>query len=704
MKNISLFLVTLLSLALMTDSAWAASQIGLSHGTNKQRPELNFTPSASYHLQSAKNEWEPFIVLIRDDAGLTNVDVAVTAFTGPGDPITTLELYRAHYVPVPPDNISHLPPDPNMAGDWPDGLVPFVDHFVEETRSGAPFDVPAEFTQMVFVDLFVPENQAPGAYQAEVTVTANGMSPWTGTVTLEVWDFALPNGISLASNYGWSFGSVWNWHSAHSGTTDADTLNDYYMEEFARHRMSLYNWTRTSPAAVWNDSLQTFDWDWTEFDAVDGPKLDGTFYTPGYKFTGKRLPGVIGGRPGTVSAELWEQEYWGGWAEHFRDKGWDETLFYYMPDEPRPEMYPQLRDLAARLHAADPDLRPMVTEQYEEGLEGDVDIWCPDEPLFSDSFPFPPFPETYEDRRALGETTWWYNCVSAMMVLDYASHAVDANANYMRIWTWLTRRYGFTGILFWQTVYILGQSNDPWDSMYASPFFHGDGSVIFPGTVDRIGGLTDIPVASLRMKYLREAMEDYEYFHILDQAGDADWVDDVTRTVSPKTYVWEHDWSTLLGWRERVAQKILGTADDTPPAPPTDLTADGIEGGVYLEWTAPGDADLAGYDIWYALYDGDAFFGGTILDPAAEDGQIEGLTPKREYSLWIKAFDEAGNRSTASAIVTATPLDDLATDEDEASGDSNGDDEDGGDDENPNGVGVTSHGADDDSATTCGGW
>jgi len=418
------------------------------------------------------------------------------------------------------------------------------------------------------------------------------------------------------------------------------------MEEFARHRMSLYNWTRKKPVATWNDANQTFDWDWTEFDAVDGPMLDGTFYKPGYKFTGKRLPGVIGGRPASVPADLWEREYWGGWAKHFRDKGWDDALFYYLPDEPRPSMYPSLRDLAARLHAADPDLRPMTTEQYEPDLEGDIDIWCPDEPLFSDSFPFPPFPEAYEERRALGETTWWYNCVSAMMVLDYASHAVDANANYMRVWTWLTRRYGFTGILFWQTVYILGKWQDPWDSMYAAPFFHGDGSVIFPGTVNRIGGQTDIPVASLRMKYLREAME------------------------------------------------------DTPPAPPTDLSAAGIEDGVFLEWTPPDDSDLAGYDIWYSLYDGDGFFGGSVLNPGALDAEIEGLIPNRPYNLWVKAFDEAGNRSDASEVVVATPFgdDDMSDDDDDSdfSGATSL--------INPNGVGVTSHTVDDETATSCGGW
>jgi len=723
MKRLLPFLLTALAVVGLTaDVAIAEYLVGLSHGADKQRPEETFAAQNAYHLQAARNEWEPFVVLLRDDQGLTNADVAVSEFTGPGEPITLIEPYRAAYVPVPVEKISHVPPDPRNAGDWPDGLIPFVDHYVGETRAGAPFDVAPDFTQMIFVDVFIPEDQTPGLYEATVTVTADDRDPWTGTVTLEVWDFALPNGISLASNYGWSLGAVRSWHEAHGGITSRETLHYRYMEEFARHRMALYNWSLTNPDYAWNDANQTFDWDWTAFDAADGPLLDGTFYTPGYKFTSYTLPGAPGGCPGTVDPTVWEREYWAGWAQHFRDKGWDEVLFYYMPDEPRPDMYPALRDLAARLHAADPDLRPLVTEQFEEGLAGDVDIWCPDEPLFSDSMPYPPFPEVYEERRALGETTWWYNCVSAVMFLDYANHSVDAVSNYMRIWTWLTRRYHFTGILFWHTVYVIALGNDPWESMYASPFFQGDGSVIYPGTIDRIGGETDIPIASLRMKYLREAMEDYEYFHILDLRGDDGWVDDVTRTVAPKSYVWEHDWRTLLGWRERVAQKILGIADDTPPDAPTDLTAAGVALGVQLHWTLPAAEDLAGFDIWYGIYEDDAYFGGTIHDGTATGATITGLTPGREYRLWVKAFDEAGNRSASSAIVTATPLEEddadstegddddnkpddgnQETDDDDAGGDQPDDDE----QENRNGVEVApadAEEADDDNDAGCGGW
>ena len=629
--------------------------VGLTHGTDRHRPEFGFEPSDAYHGHGARNEWEPFQVLLWDDQGLTNVDVTVSEFTGPGDPITTVELYRVHYIPVPVDQISHDPPDPARAGLWPDGLVPFVDHIVGEPRDGAPFDLPATFAQAVFVDVYIPAGQAPGDYEAGVTVTANGMPDWNGTLSLTVWDFDLPNSLSIDSNYQFHRSGACNWHASHGGITDCDTLVARYLEEFARHRMAMYGWRMSLPDYSWNDGLWTFDWDWASFDADHGAYLDGTFYKAGYEFTGMRLPGAPGGRPAHVPAADWEREWWAGWADHFRNAGWLHKLWYYLPDEPTFNEYPKLVEIAARVHNADPDLRVVVTEQFEEELAGSIDTWCPDEPYFSDSIPGLAHPQDYAQRQALGEKVWWYNCVSANLGFDYANHFVDQESTYMRIWLWLTRRYGFEGILYWQTLALTRSGQDVWDSQfYPSLNVQGDGSLIYPGTIDRIGGVTDIPVASLRMKYLREAMEDYEYFHLLDQAQEKSWVDDVTRTVAPKSYQWEHDWAVLLDWRRKVGQKIVGVLDETPPDPPTDVMAQPDVESVRLFWTAPDDTDLEGFDVWYGLYDADAFFGGSV-DAQTTHATLGGLTADRDYRIWIRAFDENGNRSDPSEVVTATP-------------------------------------------------
>ena len=234
----------------------------------------------------------------------------------------------------------------------------------------------------------------------------------------------------------------------------------------------------------------------------------------------------------------------------------------------------------------------------------------------------------------------------------------------MRSWLWLTRRYGFTGILFWRIQYLWTRQ-DVWENMYAEKFYcQGDGTLYYPGTPDKIGGETDIPIPSLRIKYLREAMEDYEYFHILDEMGEEQWVDDITRTVAPKTFHWEHDWARLLDWRRKVAEKILGTLDEVAPAPPMALAAIGQVEAIELSWTAPADEDLGGYEIWYAIQSGDEYYGGSV-DGAATGAVLVGLVPNREHTIWVQAFDTNGNHSTDSATVTATPQADETVDDDD---------------------------------------
>jgi Glycoside hydrolase 123, catalytic domain/Fibronectin type III domain len=635
--------------------AAADYEVGFTHGTNKHRPEFSFDPVDTYSIAAAKNEWEPFQVLIRDDSGVTNVNLTVSEFTGPGDPITEIEPYRIHYLPVYADEISQAPPDISRAGYWPDALVPFVDHFVGEDRDGAPFDVPVDFTQGVFVDLYVPENQAPGDYTATVTVTANGRPNWTGTIALTVWDFVLPNGISISSNYSYSRESLCDYYTQHGTTTDCEVLHERFFEEYARHRMAPHRWGGQHPPYTWDAGTQTLTYDWTDWDVLHAPYMDGTFYKPGFEFTTFNLEKSYSNEPSGLTRDEWTALHWSEWADHFKQKGWIEKLWLYISDEPDPNDYSSIVNRANLLHQADPELQSFITEQYTEGLGDAIDIWCPDEPLFSDTLPFPPYPEKYEELRAEGKTTWWYNCVSATLGFDYSNHMVDQESSYMRIWLWLTRRYEFTGILFWRIQYLWSRQ-DVWEDIYADKFLcQGDGTLYYPGTPEKIGGTVDIPLPSLRIKILREAMEDYEYMHILDQTGEKEWVDDVTRTVAPKTNQWEHDWNKLLDWRRKVAEKILGTLDETPPDPPAALNATADVESVALTWTAPSDADLAGFDVWYAAYSGDEFFGGSV-DASTTSAAVNGLNPGQMYSFWVTAFDENGNRSDPSDSAEVEPL------------------------------------------------
>jgi hypothetical protein len=50
--------------------------------------------------------------------------------------------------------------------------------------------------------------------------------------------------------------------------------------------------------------------------------------------------------------------FWAGCIQHFRNKGWSDLLFDYTLDEPGDNAadYQEIRDRAALVHQADPDL------------------------------------------------------------------------------------------------------------------------------------------------------------------------------------------------------------------------------------------------------------------------------------------------------------------------------------------------------------
>ena len=97
--------------------------------------------------------------------------------------------------------------------------------------------------------------------------------------------------------------------------------------------------------------------------------------------------------------------------------------------------------------------------------------------------------------------------------------------------------------------------------------------------------------------------------------------------------------------------------DTTPPAAPTGLVATPGDGTVGLTWTANGEPDLAGYNVYRSTTSPVALTspinGGTLVaSPAFVDNSVTNGTA---YFYVVTAVDDSTNQSTASNQVTATP-------------------------------------------------
>jgi hypothetical protein len=153
---------------------------------------------------------------------------------------------------------------------------------------------------------------------------------------------------------------------------------------------------------------------------------------------------------------------------------------------------------------------------------------------------------------------------------------------FHRIWATMSYNFGFQGLEWWATTVWWDSKTrtriDPWTNPMAFPPFkqplNCDGRLFYPGTPDAIGG-PDIPISCLRMKALREGIEDYEYFYLLDKLGGMPGKFDINRlhTIIPgkekaMTHVmamgpadakwqwWEGDPDAMMKVREQVAELI----------------------------------------------------------------------------------------------------------------------------------------------------
>ena len=123
---------------------------------------------------------------------------------------------------------------------------------------------------------------------------------------------------------------------------------------------------------------------------------------------------------------------------------------------------------------------------------------------------------------------WWYQscavqgCVAGGADSNYdnwTSYRIDSPSMHQhRGQQWLAFLYGVTGEFYWDTTAELATAWSRQDGNGNAGT--GDGTLLYPGTANVVSngsdvglgtGTPDIPLASIRLKMIREGMEDYEY-------------------------------------------------------------------------------------------------------------------------------------------------------------------------------------------------
>ncbi len=124
----------------------------------------------------------------------------------------------------------------------------------------------------------------------------------------------------------------------------------------------------------------------------------------------------------------------------------------------------------------------------------------------------------------------------------WPGYVIDEPASQARAMGWLSYEYRTTGQFYYDTTVTLPTA---WTDQHFSGG-NGDGNLFYPGIPDpqsrglhgipAIGGQDDIPIDSIRLKRIRDGMEDYEYLHFLATHGKGGSALSVARNLFPTMF------------------------------------------------------------------------------------------------------------------------------------------------------------------------
>ena len=510
----------------------------------RHRP-LEPTLRQEVELWACRNEREAAqVVILPFDAALRDVAVEAADLVGPRGRIARdqIEITRVGYVQTHRTRYRQ-----DYVGWHPDPLMPL-----------APFDVPRDSLQPIWLTVSVPADAPAGRYRGEVRVAPANAPALTIPVTLHVWDFTLPRRPALrtamalfedqiSAFYGWS------------GPLPQDLRRRHY-DFFLRRRIS--------PGCMYSP--------------FPIPRLEDLDYCIERGANAITL-GYLQADPDAQFAAM--KPY----LDHLRAKGWLDLAYIYGFDEVTPPGFPAVASAFARVAKVAPGVKRAVTLGAVAdlaALAGSVDIFIPQTDRYR--------PEHFKPRRQAGAETWVY--LSMWPRHPHANAFIDYPALDRRIVFWQCWQQGISGFNYyacnlWQTnctaepdrqgdsrVHPDPRAREairagkrwpevPWNTYAGDGAIAGDGHLVYPGPNGEL-------LSSIRLECISDGIEDYDYLALLrgltdqvraqDQSGEhADAIRRAEELLAVNSALaagfdrFTPDPEVLLRERRRVAEQIL---------------------------------------------------------------------------------------------------------------------------------------------------
>jgi len=488
----------------------------------------------SVRLAAARNEIVAFQVIVEaDGAGLGKLSASLPQLRRRGgketityappatDPTLCacrpIQLFSVHYMNVTTESHADWawkpgsPAAPRDALGWkPVQLVP---ENARAGRGGFPLAVGPGLGQALWVEVYVDRDRPAGVYEGTLTVTADGEETLL-PFELRVFDFALPDENSLPAMV---------YFEPDQPVLYQGRNLDLEFHRFAhRHRIELVH-----------------AYDEAKVEAHRG-RFDGSDFTPraGYEGPGEGVGNTIvpasfyGPGPAFEQKEsAWKRsDAWMGFLARTLPKA---VTFLYLPDEPYPPQYPEVKRLAQNVRSnpgPGAKLPLFLTKRIIPEFQGLVDIW---------SIP----PQAFDiaaaaAERAQGRRVSFYNGGRP----QGPTPVIDAPAAEARAVAWAAFKHDVDLYFYWHGVHWRHnrqKQGERKQNVWANPitfdnrgqpkkpvedqgWINGDGVLLYPGQdvihPEEDRGIAG-PIGTVQLANLRRGLQDHQYLTIARKLG-----------------------------------------------------------------------------------------------------------------------------------------------------------------------------------------
>ncbi|MBM3333912.1 DUF4091 domain-containing protein [Candidatus Sumerlaeota bacterium] len=573
MMNLSLKVLCLAAVAVMVEPlpALAAAeregqpQVWVLSGLERALRHTLPGPNAKAVVRAARNEWESFQIVLRSSTPVRILDVVPGTLRGPAGaalPSDSMRLYREHQLNITRPSGANKDFEP---GWYPDALIPFRHPMTSERLKGGrfqavPFELPANETHAFWADVHIPSNAAAGRYAGEIAVQIEGSAPLTVPVEVEIWEFTLPERPAMYTEFGSPaermpryYGSLMK-KGVLDKMPDLAAIYEQCSRLTAEHRLN----SPPPPDLLAYDMREDGSFELSAQQIADLKRWADRFHLNALPVPAPRR------RFRDPDADRDRIHRWlRSWDRAFDAAGLGDLLVYtYLYDEPNSRTaYQIVRRWGRCVRESGSRVKALVVEQTKTqdeawgDLYGAVDIWVPLFPLFD--------ADTARARQERGEQIWTYTALTQRKPTPWWQ--TELPLCHYRVPAWIGWRYEMKGLLYWGSLSHWSHVEDTWtDPATYQPgnrsrpiskrtTYNGEGLLVYPARDVGFDGV----VPSMRLKALRDGLEDFDYLALLESRGLRGKALEIVMPIGPSWFEWARDPQAYLKAREQLAAVIL---------------------------------------------------------------------------------------------------------------------------------------------------